>query len=237
MRLIAYTRVSGDSQKDNTSLPVQLDRIKAYALAAGHEIVYIYSDVETASGKRKRPGFERLLAALREHCADGLICTKLDRFARSTMEGLQTAKELDKIAKHLVILDLCLDTSSAVGNCVFTILLAFAELERNIIGERMQSGRDRVKDKGGRAHGRTPYGFTTERIDGVMRLVPAEDFQWREKILYWYEYEGWTIARITAELERLGVKPRFASKWSHQTVRLIVWRAGKLVSRRKSKTG
>lgn len=236
MRLIAYTRVSGESQKDNTSLPVQLERIKAYAVASGHEIVYIFSDVETASGKRQRPGFERLLHALRENCADGLICTKLDRFARSTMEGLQTARELDTIGKHLVILDLCLDTTSAVGTCVFTILLAFAELERNIIGERMQSGRDRVKDKGGRAHGRHPYGFTTERQDGILRLIPAEDFQWREKIIYWYE-QGWSFPRIAAELERLGVKPRFADKWAHQTVRAIVWKAGKLVSRKKSKIG
>lgn len=236
MKLLAYIRVSGEGQRENTSLPAQLDRVEAYARAHGYEIVYVFSDVESASGKRKRPGFERLLAALRLGLADGLICAKLDRFARSTMEGLRVARELDEISKHLIVLDMHLDSTTAVGMCVFTILLAFAELERNIIAERMESGRTRVKEHGGRAHGRNPYGFTTERIDGVKQLVPADDFQWREKIIYWYE-QGWTFARIIAELDKNGVKPRFAKVWSHQTIRMILWKAGKLVSRRRSKTG
>lgn len=216
--LIAYVRVSSENQKENTSLGDQRARIEAYCNAVGHELVAYCWDVETASGMRKRPGLAVALDAVYAGHADGIICLKLDRFARSTIEGLNITAELQSKAKDLVILDLNLDTTTPIGQCVLTILLAFAQLERNTINERCRRGQKAVKDAGGYFSGHPPFGWDAHEkklvINPLEQQVRGLIFKWRE--------EGLSFNRIAGRLNEHEIPAKRGGKWFADTVRDVI---------------
>lgn len=226
-RLAAYTRVSALCQKDNTSLEVQRDRIEHYAKAHGHELSLFCWDIESASGKVSRPGLELAFEAVRNGEIDGIICAKLDRFARSALDGLRLANELRTMKKQLVILDMSLDTTTAIGECLFTMLLAFAQFERRTINDRSQEGKHKVKELGGYVHGNPGYGYKSALAPGSKKLkvrVPvAKEQAWISKMLEWYK-SGWTFRQISDELNKLAVPGKRGAKWTYSTVKGIVLR-------------
>lgn len=217
-RLICYCRVSSENQQNNTSLTEQRKRIEAYCTATGHDIVSSIEETETASGEVARPGFDAALASIYSGAADGIICTRIDRFARSTSQGLKIAGELRKRDKQLVVLDSNLDTSTPTGRCVFAILLSFAQLERRTINERCASGRAAVAAANGYVGGRPPYGWRTSG----KRLYPLpEEQKVRRLILRWHG-EGMSLYRIANELNRHGVPTTKGGKWFMQSVKRVI---------------
>jgi site-specific DNA recombinase len=217
--LVAYTRVSSEHQKDNTSLPLQLERIQAYCHAAGHLLIGHFEDVESASGKKVRPQFKRALDMVINGAAEGIVCMRLDRFARSTLEGLKVVQELNQSGKQLVVLDLNLDTSTPVGRCMLSVLLSFAELERETINYRTGEGRRKVIEAGGYAFGRPPYGW--DAVD--KRLIPNPFEQTMLSLIFELRDNGYSYKRIAKELNMRGVPAKSANKqWTYSTVRLIL---------------
>ncbi|NBV87912.1 MAG: recombinase family protein [Betaproteobacteria bacterium] len=103
-----------------------------------------------------RPMFERdegrKLWALVQP-GDMIVWAKLDRAFRSVVDASQTMKLLQVKDVSFASLDLGLDTSTAIGRCVFTILTAFAELELEFIRERTRDGL-RAKRRAGKPFGR-----------------------------------------------------------------------------------
>ncbi len=144
-KLVAYARVSTDPQRENTSLSWQRERIEAYCKFAGHELVSFVEEVESASGKTRRPLLDAALKKAQSAEADGFICAKLDRLAPNTKQGLDIATDLRQGGKQLVIVDLNLDTSTPIGQCIYTVLLSFAQLERDTIVERIMAGKEKVR--------------------------------------------------------------------------------------------
>lgn len=224
-KLVAYYRVSSEGQRDNTSLESQRDQVVKHAALRGHEIIWHYSDIESASGRKKRISFDRAINAVETGGADGLICAKLDRFARNTVEGLQIAKRWHTLNKQLVVIDLNLDTTSPMGQAIFTVLLAFAELEREVINERTRTGRNKVKNKGGRASGGAPFGFTISRdSNNVPRLIPNPDeHSFLLKMHNWRNC-GFTFQKIASMLNDLGSRTKYGRSWHSCTVRNVLSR-------------
>lgn len=226
MRVVAYCRVSSETQRDNTSLEMQLERISAHCLARQYEVVGVFQDVESASGYVQRREFESALKLVRSSQADGLVCFKLDRFARNTIEGLSIARMLQAEGKHLVIMDLDLDTSTPMGRCVFAVLLAFAELERETIQGRTKAGRELKRSQGGYAGGRPPYGWIVQGRDLV-----EEPFQQcvRQRVIRWRS-AGFSCATIATRLNFMGV-PTASGKdhWQATTISQIAEKQKKLI--------
>lgn len=169
MKLIGYVRVSSNSQEDNTSLKQQEGKLRAYCELHGHRLVKIYREVGSGKSMDSRPEFQEAIEALDK--ADGLIAAKLDRVARNTKEVLQLVEDtLEANNKALVLLDLNIDTSTPIGKMMLTVMAAVASLEREMIKERTQSGRDSNKASGKRIGGPSPYGY--DSVKGV--LIPIE---------------------------------------------------------------
>lgn len=223
-KLCAYIRVSSEGQRENTSMELQRERIAAYCASQGHELVAVFWDVQSASGRKARKGFKQALDFIYAQC-DGLICMKLDRFARNTLEGLDIAASLRQADKQLVLLDLNLDTSTPIGQCIFTVLLAFAQLERDTIQDRCDSGREQKKLKNEYLCGRPPYGYKAHKGDLV--AVP-EQMVWRNKILSWYaEGHGWSWMMHT--LNRLNVPSQQNKRWTPNAIRQIIMHRSVLI--------
>lgn len=137
--LIGYGRVSSRSQ----SLDIQIHALTAAGVTSEH--LYL----EKASG-RKRDGRAALKDLLDRGIRKGdtVVCTRLDRLARSTRDLLHIAETLNEKGVALKVLEQPIDTSTPTGRLFFTMLGAFGEFEASIRAERQREGIDAALAKG-----------------------------------------------------------------------------------------
>lgn len=134
-----YARVSTAGQaRDGNSLEAQRKEL----IEAGAEV--IFSDAFTGT-KTERPEFQKMLAGLKE--GDTVIVTKLDRFARSALQGLTVLEDLSQKGVVLHVLNMGLFDNTPTGKLMRTVFLAFAEFERDMIVQRTSEGKAVAKAK------------------------------------------------------------------------------------------
>ena len=135
--IYGYARVSTAGQsRDGNSLEDQEQKLRS----AGCE--EIYHDAYTGT-KMDRPEFTVLMAKLAN--GDRLVVTKLDRFARTTAGGIETIRELLGRGVSIHILNMGLIDNTPTGRLMVTMLLGFAEFERDMIVERTMAGKEMAK--------------------------------------------------------------------------------------------
>ena len=221
MRLVGYTRVSTVDQADNTSLEDQKTRILSYGVAMGHEVVQCFSEIASGKQAGNRPEFQAAIALLKSGEADGLIVAKLDRLGRNVADLLKLVDEvIAPLGKSLVILDSQIDTSSPQGRMVLTMLGAMAEMERAVIRERVERGRQAKADKGGYAFGAPPIG--KKAVDG--ELVPDEAEQETIALIHRHRKSGKSPQRIADFLNAQSIPTKRGGVWHHSTVRKVLSR-------------
>lgn len=138
--------------------------------ASGAEVVYAEKFTGT---KKDRPEFIRLLSALQP--GDTLIITKLDRFARSTVDAITTVKELFERGIKIHVLNMGVIEDSVTGRLILTIFSGFAEFERDMIVERTQEGKAIARQKEGYSEGR-PRSYTKKQIDHAISLLDGNTY-------------------------------------------------------------
>jgi DNA invertase Pin-like site-specific DNA recombinase len=124
-----------------------------YAERRGFEIVGEYRDEGISGSKDSRPALDKLMKDARVRKFDVVVVARFDRFARSVSHLLRALEEFNHLGVNFVSLSESIDTSTPVGRMIFTVLGAVAELERNLIKERVQMGISRAR-KQGKALGR-----------------------------------------------------------------------------------
>ncbi len=134
-----YARVSTKTQeRDGNSLESQVDSLRA----AGCDKVIKEAYTGT---KMDRPKFTKLLDKLQ--AGDTLVVCKLDRFARTAREGLEVVENLMARGVSVHILNMGLIEDTPMGRVVLTVMLAFAQFERDSIVERTQSGKEVARQR------------------------------------------------------------------------------------------
>ena len=159
-----YARVSTLTQgRDGNSLEEQVSALTAYGC---QEIVQ-----EAFTGKTmERPAFQTLMSKLTTQ--DTLVVTKLDRFARTAIDGVQTVRNLFERGVRVHILNMGLIENTLTGNLILTVMLAFAEYERGMIVERTQSAKQALRANPDFHDGR-PRKFTDEQITLALELLES----------------------------------------------------------------
>lgn len=160
--IYGYARVSTATQgRDGNSLEDQVAALKKYGC---QEIIQ-----EAFTGKTmERPQFQRLLDELQE--GDTLVVSKLDRFARTAIEGVQTVRELFERGVRVHILNMGLIENTLTGNLILTVMLAFAEYERGMIVERTQTGKAVARQDPNFKDGR-PKKYTPQQLELALSLL------------------------------------------------------------------
>ena len=147
--IYGYARVSTEDQE----LGLQVSALREAGVPDANIVR------EKASGKAvaERPLYDALLGRL--DAGDRLVVWKVDRLGRSTLNALQTAKNLDGRGVHIVITTLGIDLKTPSGRLVFGMMVQIAEFERELMRERVKAGIADAKARGihiGRKHTLSP---------------------------------------------------------------------------------
>ena len=105
-------------------------------------------------------------------CYYTLVVTKLDRFARTTIDGVQTVRNLFDRGIRVHILNMGLIENTLTGNLILTVMLAFAEYERGAIVERTQTGKRVARMNPDFKDGR-PRKYTDAQIQLALDLLES----------------------------------------------------------------
>jgi len=198
-----YARVSTFDQ-DNS---MQVRELTDYATIRGWKVV-VYQD-QMSGGKNDRPGLNDLLDAARRRLIDVVLVWKLDRFGRSTTDLLNNIRELEALGVRFLAVTQGLDTdqSNPVSRFLLTILGAVAELEREMICERVRAGQKRAKEKGVK-FGRPERIFNRERA----KELAAAGVSFRD-IAKRLEVGRGTIQRLLTDGPQVQAETRLDSRY------------------------
>ena len=159
-RAALYLRVSTLDQHPET----QLYDLQQMAAQRGYEIVHEYTD-RISGDKARRPSLDEMMQDARRGRFDVVLVWASDRLARSVKHFLEVLDELNHLNVEFVSFREQIDTGGPLGRAIIVIVGAIAELERNLIVERVRAGMRRAKLEG-RHIGRQPLDL--DRV-GILR--------------------------------------------------------------------
>lgn len=146
MNLALYARVSTlDKGQDAES---QLRDLRRYAQNQGWTIVKEYVDNGLSGTTKSRPQLDQMMQDVFTGAFQTVLVWRFDRIARSSRHLLAALDTFRENNIGFVSMMEGLDTSTAVGELIFTVLAALAQFERNIIIERTRAGMANARAKG-----------------------------------------------------------------------------------------
>lgn len=168
--IYGYIRVSTVRQaNEGNSLEVQ----EKLLIENGVSKDNIYQDAHTGT-KSDRPQFNKLLNELKD--GDTLVVTKLDRFARSMIEGSKIVNELIERGIKVNVLNIGLMDNTPASKLIRNIFFSFAEFERDMIVERTLEGKQIKMEKDIDATLGRPKKFKKAQRDNALRLLDNHSY-------------------------------------------------------------
>jgi DNA invertase Pin-like site-specific DNA recombinase len=158
-RVGIYARCSTSDQ----STDMQLNDLEQYSKERGFKIYRIYKDNGVSGTKESRPALNALMNDAKKRKFDVVLVWRFDRFARSTKHLISALYEFRNLGIDFISYQENIDTSSPLGEAIFTIISAMAKLERDIIAERVKGGLRRAQANGKRL-GRPKSDVNTDKI-------------------------------------------------------------------------
>lgn len=226
-RAVCYIRVSTQEQATTgVSLDSQEERLLAYCTMQGLEGVTVVRE-EGVSGSKalgSRPGGAEVLRMVARRQVKHVVALKLDRLFRNAADALAQTEAWDKAGVGLHLVDMggqSLNTSSAMGRMMLTMMAGFAEFERALIAERTASALAHKKAHR-QAYAPTPFGFDRDGSD----LIPNDDEQDALGTMRRWRATGVSLRDIAGRLTEAGIPTKQGGAWHAGTVRYMLANAG-----------
>lgn len=143
MRVAIYARVSTNTQE----LEQQIQACQRFCDYKKYEITATYTDVMSGA-KIKRPSYLKMVEGLRSYKYDGVVVFRLDRLGRNARELALLIDELEAKGIKVLSVNESFDTSTAMGRAMREIIMVFAQLEREQIGEATKQRLAAIKATG-----------------------------------------------------------------------------------------
>lgn len=141
-----YCRVSTGNQ--STGLEAQVRALRDYCTRNNIPDYVIYEDENQSGTKESRPALDRMMKSVRSGNIEKVVVYSFSRYARSVSHLLRALEEFRERKVAFISITENIDTSSPLGTAIFTILSAVAQLERDILAERVKNGLANAKAKG-----------------------------------------------------------------------------------------
>lgn len=219
-KVAAYCRVSTDSKDQLNSYRTQIGYyINFIAQHPGWELVDIYADEGiTGTSLEKRDEFKRMLADCRVGKITRILVKSVSRFARNTLELIETTRELKDLGVVVVFEEQGIDTAQMLGEMQLTLLAMAAQEESTSISKNMRWSIQKRMDAGTYLGNTAPYGYRLE--DGQLKIEETEATVVRR--IFEMRLSGMGQVAITQELNRKRIQPRDGKPWTVYRVRYIL---------------
>jgi DNA invertase Pin-like site-specific DNA recombinase len=220
MRTAGYVRVSTDRQADlGISLEAQEAKIRAIATVRGDELSEVIVDGGESAKDLNRPGVQRLLELVENEKIDAVIVAKLDRLTRSVKDLSRMLELFEKRRVALISVAESLDTGSAAGRLVITIMGAVSQWEREAIGERTRDALRHKRSQGQRV-GNIAFGFQLGPDGEHLEQSPTEQAALQE--IRNLRSQGHSMRRIAATLNHRAYRTRRGTPWRLESVARVL---------------
>ena len=218
MKIAAYCRVSTDKEEQLNSLAHQKEFFTAYAERNGHTLVQLYAD-EGISGTslKRREEFKRLLQDAELGLFDMVVVKDISRFARNTVDALQSIRKLKSMGINTLFLTANMD-SMGDSEFILTLFSAMAQEESNNLSKRVKWGK-RINAEKGRVPQRI---FGYERINNFTLAINPEEARIVRRIFSLYCDQGLGCRTISMTLNRDQEKTKYGCEWNPRGVRRIL---------------
>jgi len=221
-KAVCYVRVSTMEQAtQGVSLEAQEEKLRAYCQMTGLEIVKIIKEEGISATKplKDRPGGKELIEIINKKKANHVVTLKLDRLFRNTEDALHVTNDWDSKGVTLHLVDMggqAINTKSAIGRFFLSLMVGFAELERNMIAERTAMALTHKK-RNLEAYAPTPLGYT--RINDSLE---KDEKEWEiVNLIFQLRSEKISYSKIAEELNNRGIPGKRGGKWYGSTVRYV----------------
>lgn len=217
-KVVAYARVSSESQIDNTSIEEQIKKINAYCISQDLELVQIFIDEGLSGSNTKRSSYTEMIEYISdmENKVSGVVVLKADRIHRRLKNLLIMIEDvLEPRAIAFISVSEKFDTSTAQGMLFLQMIGSFGEFERKVINERTKGGRISTAKKNKYAGGQVPYGY--EVINGVV-FINKGNVDTVKSVFDLY-LEGKSYNKIATILNSVDVPTKKGGSWSAQHIK------------------
>lgn len=222
-RVVGYVRVSTREQAvSGLSIAAQERRIEQYCEYKSLDLIKIVKDenVSAATALAERAGGSELLSLV-DSLNCGVVAIKLDRLFRDAHDCLGVTKAWDEQNVPLHLMDLGVDTNTAMGRAFLSNAATYAELEKNLIAERTREALKQIKIDGGDL-GAPKFGwkYSEERDpNGRRKQVPIHDELRTVNECVTLRGLGFTYQQIADKLNAEGIPSKRGGKWYPSNVR------------------
>lgn len=217
-RVAAYARVSNGKDAMLHSLASQVEYYSSLIRSTpGWEYAGVYADEAKTGTKDNRENFQRMLTDCRAGKIDHILSKSISRFARNTVTLLETVRELKALGISVYFEEQNIDTSTADGELLLSILASYAQEESLSTSENMK-WRIRSNFQQGLAWNPTLLGYRYE--EGVFVIHPEEAEIVRQ--IYDSYLDGMGATAIAKLLNESGKVSRFGNAWGQRSIMLIL---------------
>lgn len=212
MKIAAYCRVSTEKEAQIDSLEKQIEFFNEFTRKNGYELYKLYAD-EGISGKqiKHRKQFQQMMLDAKAKKFDKVVVKDVSRFARNTVDLLQSVRELKSYNVQVDFLNNG-EVMEGGSEFILTILGAMAQQESANMSKRVKFGKDITAQKG-----RVPnivFGYDKMPNERYILKVNEEEAKLVKEIFESYVYKGWGTTKIAWDLNDRGIRTkRDKAKW------------------------
>lgn len=218
---VGYVRVSSDIQIDNTSIEMQIEKVKDYCKLYNIELKKVFIDEGQSGSNTDRKGYNDMIEYIsnQDNSINALIVYKADRLHRKLKNLLEMIEQFEAFETAFISITENFDTSTSQGMLFLQMIGSFSEFERNLINERTKGGRVKKASSEKFAGGRVPYGY--KLVNGDTLEVEFEEARYIKEI-FEMRKDGMSLSRIAKEINRVGSKTKNGTEWSKQAIDYVL---------------
>jgi site-specific DNA recombinase len=223
IRVVGYVRVSSESQIDNTSIELQVEKITEYCKLYDYELVKIFIDNgKTGSNIEAREAYQQMIECVSDKSkkVNAVVTLKADRIHRKLLNLLVMIENmLQPLNIAFKSITENFDTSTSQGMMFLQMIGTFAEFERKTINERTRGGRIKTASDGEYAGGEPPYGYLA--VDGNL-VIDVHRASVVKKVFKLYS-DGMSMGEVAEKLNRTKILTKTGKgKWTKQNISYIL---------------